>query len=74
MVRLRDAVAGKRLRQIAAASGVPHSVIRDVLLGNTWPEADTIARLEDGLDVPLWPTYQRRERDDRDDAASEVSR
>lgn len=43
------------LRQARDATGVDHTSIADIINGQTWPDLHTIARLEHGLDVDLWP-------------------
>ena len=52
---LRDATNGWTVRQIENATGVDDSVISRILSGKSWPDARTIARLENGLDRDLWP-------------------
>ncbi|WP_084125967.1 helix-turn-helix transcriptional regulator [Demequina sp. NBRC 110054] len=54
-VALRTATAGLSLRQVAEATGVNYTTVRDVLLGNTFGDSITISRLEIGLGVALWP-------------------
>ncbi|MGJ4079496.1 helix-turn-helix domain-containing protein [Corynebacterium macclintockiae] len=39
----------------AEKSGVASSTISDILNGNSWPTLKTVARLEVGLGVRLWP-------------------
>jgi len=54
-VRLRGSLGDRSLRWAKARTGVDHSTIADIISGNTWPDAATIARLEDGLASDLWP-------------------
>jgi hypothetical protein len=54
-VRLRDALAGRSLREAGKLTGVDHTTIGDVLAGRVWPDIATIARLEAGLGADLWP-------------------
>jgi hypothetical protein len=54
-VRLRDALAETSVREASRLTGVDHATLGAVLNGNTWPDLVTIARLELGLDVDLWP-------------------
>jgi len=52
---LRTAMGGRSLRAIGDATGVDHTTVAAILNGTTWPDLSTIARLEAGLDVDLWP-------------------
>ncbi|WP_216892060.1 helix-turn-helix domain-containing protein [Nocardia alni] len=56
VANLRAAIDQASARDLAARTGVHHSVIARILAGTTWPDAETIARLETGLGVALWPT------------------
>ncbi|MFE0102959.1 helix-turn-helix transcriptional regulator [Streptomyces sp. NPDC059009] len=49
-------------RAAADHLGVNRQTIGDVLDGRTWPDVATIARLEAGLNTPLWPPLARRQR------------
>ena len=40
---------------VARRCGLSDRTVSDVLLGNVWPTAETIARLEVGLTIRLWP-------------------
>ncbi|MFE7561903.1 helix-turn-helix domain-containing protein [Kitasatospora sp. NPDC057500] len=55
--RLADVLAdrGWSLRQAASGSGVNRQTIADLLAGRSWPDVATVARLENFLDVPLYP-------------------
>lgn len=55
VLNLRDAMAGRSLRAVAADAGIGHVTLQRVLAGQAWPDLQTIARLEAGLDVELWP-------------------
>lgn len=46
---------GWSLRETAAASRVNRQAIAHILAGVSWPDVVTIVRLEDALQVPLWP-------------------
>ncbi|WP_407943841.1 helix-turn-helix domain-containing protein [Marisediminicola senii] len=46
---------GRSLRECAQATGVDHSTIQGILQGRSWPDLETIARLESGFGRPLWP-------------------
>jgi len=52
---LTDAMGARSLREISDITGVDHTTIADVLRGNRWSDIATIARLEGGLGVALWP-------------------
>jgi DNA-binding phage protein len=54
-LNLREAVGSRSIRSVAEASGLAHVTLLQVLAGQTWPDLETIAKLERGLDVPLWP-------------------
>lgn len=54
-LNLTVVAAGRSNREISRLTGVPHTVIGDVLSGESWVEAATIARLELGLDQAVWP-------------------
>ncbi|WP_229897893.1 helix-turn-helix domain-containing protein [Streptomyces finlayi] len=47
-------------RTAANQLGINRQTIGDVLDGRTWPDVATIARLEAGLNTPLWPPLARR--------------
>lgn len=55
VLNLRDAMAGRTLRAVAADAGIGHVTLQRVLTGQAWPDLQTIARLEVGLDAALWP-------------------
>lgn len=55
VVNLREEMAGRSLREVAAAAGIGHVTLQRVLTGQAWPDLATIARLETGLDADLWP-------------------
>lgn len=52
---LSRAIEGKSVRGAAQVAEVDHSVVHDLLAGNSWPEVATVARLEIGLSQRLWP-------------------
>lgn len=52
---LREAIGDRSIRAAANDAGVDHSTIMAVLQGRTWPDLATIARLELGFGVDLWP-------------------
>ncbi|MGA4841383.1 helix-turn-helix domain-containing protein [Streptomyces sp. G45] len=55
---LEGALAAQKrsLRQVAAGSGVNRQAIADLLAGRCWPDIATVARLENFLAVPLYPS------------------
>ncbi|WP_139199326.1 helix-turn-helix transcriptional regulator [Curtobacterium sp. MCBA15_013] len=55
VLNVRDAMAGRSLRSVAADAGIGHVTLQRVLAGQAWPDLATIARLEVGLDAALWP-------------------
>lgn len=57
---LRSAIGTRSLRQTAAVAGVSHTAILAILAGSTWPDLATIAKLEAGLGVDLWPGREQR--------------
>ncbi|WIE80956.1 helix-turn-helix domain-containing protein [Curtobacterium sp. MCSS17_016] len=59
VVNLRAAMNGRTLRAVAADAGMGHVTVQRVLTGQAWPDLQTIARLEDGLDADLWPVRPR---------------
>jgi transcriptional regulator with XRE-family HTH domain len=56
-VELRRAIGDRTVRSVASACGVNHETIRAILDGRVWPDMHTIARLEAGLGIPLWPRF-----------------
>lgn len=48
----------RTVKVMSARTGVPSSTISDVLGGNAWPSLETVARLEVGLGVRLWPDVE----------------
>ena len=55
--RLRDAVtaSGLSLRRVAEGCDVDRQTISRVIAGEVMPDVATVAALEVGLDVDLWP-------------------
>ncbi|WP_413783122.1 helix-turn-helix domain-containing protein [Corynebacterium urealyticum] len=45
----------RSVKGVAEKSAVASSTISDILNGNSWPALETMARLEAGLGVRLWP-------------------
>lgn len=53
----------RSVKGVAEKSGVAASTISDILNGNTWPLLETMARLEVGLGVRLWPGVKTARQD-----------
>lgn len=53
----------RSVKGVAEESGVAASTISDILNGNTWPSLETMARLEVGLGVRLWPGVKTARQD-----------
>lgn len=53
--KLRNAIGGASLRSAAASAGINHATLLKILAGQTWPDLETIAKLETGLKADLWP-------------------
>ncbi|WP_213816115.1 helix-turn-helix transcriptional regulator [Glaciihabitans sp. dw_435] len=54
-INLRAAIGDRTLRAAAESCGVNHTTILAVLQGRSWPDLETIAKLERGLATDLWP-------------------
>lgn len=54
-LNLRKAIGGRSIRAAAEAAGVNHSTLLGILEGRTWPDLETIAKIELGLQADLWP-------------------
>ena len=54
---VRDAVAGRSGRAFERDAGMSNAVVVRILKGLVWPDAVTIARLEQATDRALWPAY-----------------
>jgi transcriptional regulator with XRE-family HTH domain len=60
VLRLHVACEGLSLRDVERSTGIDHATVARVLAGETWPDLETIARLEHGLGVALWPDPTKR--------------
>ncbi|MGI8937088.1 MAG: helix-turn-helix domain-containing protein [Iamia sp.] len=58
--RLRAALEGRTQEAVAAEAGLAHSTISKLTRGETWPDVQTVVRLEDALGTELWPCSPRR--------------
>jgi len=54
-LNLRGAIGERSVRDAARSAGVNHVTIQLILKGQRWPDLETIAKLERGLGVDLWP-------------------
>jgi hypothetical protein len=54
-VNLRRAIGPRSIRSAADACGMNHATLIGILDGRAWPDMETIAKLERGLDAALWP-------------------
>lgn len=52
---LRMAIGNRTLRAVAEEAGLNHTTILAILEGRTWPDLQTLAKLEHGTSVDLWP-------------------
>ncbi|KRF45101.1 hypothetical protein ASH01_14355 [Terrabacter sp. Soil811] len=53
---LDQALEGQVRARVAHDAGIERSTLYDILAGNTWPDMVTLAKLEQCLNVTLWPT------------------
>lgn len=58
VLNVRAAVGDRSVRSVAAAAGMSHVTLLNVLAGRVWPDLYTIARLEAALDTGLWPQHR----------------
>ncbi|WP_285462284.1 helix-turn-helix transcriptional regulator [Agromyces sp. NBRC 114283] len=56
-----DAIGDRSVRAVAKDTGVDHTTILSLLAGRAWPDLATIAKLELGLGVDLWPGRPTRD-------------
>ncbi|ASD20997.1 hypothetical protein B7495_01830 [Cryobacterium sp. LW097] len=57
---LRRAIGSRSIRNAAESCGVNHATLIGILDGRAWPDMETIAKLERGLDAALWPGHVTR--------------
>lgn len=55
VLTLIDTIGERSLRDVARECGMNHAALAKMVNGETWPEARTIALLESGLEVGIWP-------------------
>jgi len=54
-LNLHEAMGERSLRELGREAGVHHTTIRAILMGERWADLVTIAKLEQALEVRLWP-------------------
>ena len=54
-VNVQGALGDRSVRAAARDAGLDHTTLLSVLHGRSWPDLATVARLENGLGVDLWP-------------------
>jgi transcriptional regulator with XRE-family HTH domain len=54
-MNLRTAIGTASIRSVAEALGLNHSTLIGIMNGQTWPDLETIAKIEIGLDKDVWP-------------------
>jgi hypothetical protein len=52
---VRKAIGDRSLREAGELVGVDFSTLGKIVRGTTWPDLETIAKLEVGFGVDLWP-------------------
>ena len=55
VLNLEREIGDRSIRSVAEAAHVDHATLLALLRGRSWPDLVTIARLELGLGVDLWP-------------------
>lgn len=61
-LNLQTAIGSRSLRTAARECGLVHATLAAILEGRNWPDLETIAKLEGGLDARLWPQAGSPER------------
>ena len=54
-VNVQTAIGERSVRAAARDAGLDHTTLLSVLHGRSWPDLATVARLENGLGIDLWP-------------------
>lgn len=57
---IADTEDGGSIRALATRIGMTHTVLHALVAGTSWPNAESIARLELALNRPIWPTHDPR--------------
>jgi transcriptional regulator with XRE-family HTH domain len=55
VLNLREAVGERSIRAVGVQTGLDHSTILRILGGEVWPDLETIAKIELGLGVSIYP-------------------
>lgn len=63
-LNLQTAIGSRSVRAAAKDCGLVHATVISILNGQNWPDLETIAKLEAGLEVGLWPSVIRGPRSD----------
>jgi DNA-binding phage protein len=53
--KLQLAIGTRGVRDVARGAALSHSTLLAVLHGERWPDMVTVAKLEESLNVNLWP-------------------
>ncbi|KQW08189.1 hypothetical protein ASC66_04455 [Leifsonia sp. Root4] len=64
-LNLREAIGERSIRAAARAADLSHVTLVAILEGRTWPDMETIAKLELFLDADLWPGRQKPSSDEQ---------
>lgn len=59
-LRLKAAIPYRSVQRVADTAGIDEGTIRNILSGTRWPDLRTIVRLEEALNVALWPSRDAR--------------
>ena len=55
VLNLRAAIGERSLRAVADNCELHHATLLGILEGRTWPDLETLAKIERGLAADLWP-------------------
>lgn len=58
-IALQAAIGDRSYRDVEKITHVHNTTLRAIVVGATWPDLTTIARLEEKLDIDLWPRRPR---------------
>lgn len=61
VLRLRAAIGDHSIRSVAAAAGLSHVTLLNVLAGRAWPDLATIGKLELALNTDLYTSESVRD-------------
>lgn len=54
---LQERLEGRSKAELARRAGIERTTLYDVLSGRSWPDAVTLAKLEEALQTRLWPDH-----------------